>query len=389
MRPHEHGSLRVAFTTRVLLGQPRVLPRKTRAPHPQSAGLPCERYNMPWPRTPAARNSGNLEDATPPMRQLHPYPFLTALLLLLPSPAANAAPAPTRTTLTAADATLSASVHSATGEPVSSGAVDFLLPSGQSLGSAIVQANGAANLSLRTLPAGTGTGLTGEPILPVTAVYQPFGENSSWSSSASAVTAIATPQAAAVPDFAVTGNPTTITTARGAYGTTILTVASVGGYTGAVQLSCSGLPAQVNLRFQSHPANPCAQWNIHHHAPARNARPFRPRLPAASTGPASYPPAPAQPLPSLFQVLCCSPVLPAAAAAPSPTPPCSARLYFSPPARLPAALSAMATCTTHPRWPEAPPPAPIPSPWSSTARRAPLFWSTNCISVSWSSDLVQ
>ncbi len=190
------------------------------------------------------------------MRQMHPYTFLKQLLaslvLLLPFSPAHAAgrPAPTRTTLTASGPTLSAAVRTATGEPVTAGTVDFLLPSGESLGSAIVGADGAATLALGKLPPGSGTSVAGDPTLPVTAVYQSSTENSVFAGSASPTAAVTSEAATTVlPDFTLTGNPTTVTAKQGAYGTTAITVTAVGGYTGAIQLSCTGLPAQVTCAF--------------------------------------------------------------------------------------------------------------------------------------------
>ncbi len=185
------------------------------------------------------------------MRQMHPDSFpslLSVFLLLLPVFAAQAAPlpAPTRTNVSVAGATVSAAVHTAAGEPVATGTVDFLLPNGQSLGSALVGPDGTATLAPVAVPVGTFTTVTGASALPVAAAYHPTDDSLASSVSPAADLPAAT---AATPDFSVTGSPTTVTAARGSYGTTTLTVSSAGGYAGAIQLSCTGLPAQVTCAF--------------------------------------------------------------------------------------------------------------------------------------------
>lgn len=193
------------------------------------------------------------------MRQTHPqctvstrprrFPFrLAACMLLLPVPFAQASdpPAtPTRTTLavaptgTGTGATLSASVKTATGNPAGEGTVDFLLPGGQSLGSAVVGVDGLATLKLTGVP----------PSGVVSAAYTPL-QTGQFSSSASVATTLSTPDAGSVlPDFSVTGSPTSVTTAAGGYATTALTVSSLGGYSGAIQFSCTGVPASTTCAF--------------------------------------------------------------------------------------------------------------------------------------------
>lgn len=155
---------------------------------------------------------------------------------------------PTRTALTVAPAetgsgaTLSATVQTVTGTPVGAGTVDFLLPGGQSLGSAIVGADGSATLKLGSVP----------PESVVSAAYTAGSAqyNSSASVATSLAGALATPQASAVlPDFTVTGNPTSLSTTAGGYAATALTVSSLGSYSGAIQFSCTGLPASTTCAF--------------------------------------------------------------------------------------------------------------------------------------------
>ncbi|RRA48320.1 hypothetical protein [Acidipila sp. EB88] len=214
------------------------------------------------------------------MRQKHPLEFLdfssltaalrasrhvaTACVMLagalLAHPAAQAQSvqdaAPTRTTLVASAVdtgirtgeTFTARVATSTGTPVTTGTVDFVLASGQSLGSAIVAADGTASLTVAQLPAATTKSVSGGGQLAVTANYN--AATTALANSASVATAVATPAATTqLPDFTVTASQSTLTVTAGAYGTSVLTVTSVGGYTGSMELSCSNLPAQVTCAF--------------------------------------------------------------------------------------------------------------------------------------------
>lgn len=219
------------------------------------------------------------------MRQIHPshqtrrsvarpgrillFGLTFSLLLLMCGRGAWAdSAAPTRTTLAVhpADpsdgggATLTATVRTATGSTVTAGTVDFELASGQSLGSAVVAADGTATLVLSKLPVASTTAIDGSSQVQVAAVFSPAqpvassiasaAATAAFTGSRSVATAVTSPAVTNVtPDFTVTGNPTTVTAKQGSYGTTVLTVASVGGYAGSIQLSCSGLPAQVTCAF--------------------------------------------------------------------------------------------------------------------------------------------
>lgn len=213
------------------------------------------------------------------MRQMHPYQqslstrlagsrrvilglaALTAALsmALLPGTANAATLTPTRTTFATAPAatgtgsTLTATVQTATGTPVTSGTVDFLLggqanQAVQSVGSAIVQPDGVASLTVAKLPTATAKSIAGTSEVSLSAAYHANG--ASFADSASVAAQVATAAATTVvPDFTVTGNPTTVTTKQGSYNSTVITVTSVGGYAGSMQLSCSNLPAQVTCAF--------------------------------------------------------------------------------------------------------------------------------------------
>jgi hypothetical protein len=183
-----------------------------------------------------------------------------ALALLLVSAAApamaaqTAAAAPTRSTLAAtalqSGVKLSAVVKTATGATVNTGTVDFLLPNGQSLGSGVVGADGTATLSLARAPQATSKSVDGIDQAAVTAAYQAPAGSTAYSDSDSAALAVTAPDATTqAPGFAATGNPTTVTVKAGSYGTTVLTVNSISGYTGSIEFSCSNLPAQVTCAF--------------------------------------------------------------------------------------------------------------------------------------------
>lgn len=172
-------------------------------------------------------------------------------LMMATSSLAQTTAAPTRTTLavtpngSGAGTILSATVKTAVGAPVSGGSVDFVLPGGQSLGSAVVNGEGVATLSLANAP----TGNAGAP-LTVSAAYTGSDEPGGFENSASVATPLATPQAGTVlPDFTVTGTPTTVTTTAGSYGSTVITVTSVGGYAGAIQFSCSNVAPSTTCSF--------------------------------------------------------------------------------------------------------------------------------------------
>ncbi len=171
--------------------------------------------------------------------------FVFRLTLLALLPVAALAQAPTRTTLAVRDGALAAQVQTPLGEQVASGSVDFLLPSGQSLGSAVVRQDGTATLPLSTLPPATAHAIDGSANLPVTAVYSPSDAYSGSASVAAPVPAVTT----TAPDFALTGSPTTVSVAAGAYGSTAVTITSVGGYSGAIQFSCANLPPLATCVF--------------------------------------------------------------------------------------------------------------------------------------------
>jgi len=153
----------------------------------------------------------------------------------------------TRTQVTAAREagavlTLKAQVGGAAGETVNEGSVSFETAKG-SLGSVFVH-DGTATLELTNAPAWARS---------VTAVYH--GDAAFASSTANA----AVPeQASGLPGFTVTASPSSLTLPAGQYGTINLTITSQNGFSEAVNLSCSGLPADSTCNFNPVVATPPA-----------------------------------------------------------------------------------------------------------------------------------
>jgi hypothetical protein len=106
-----------------------------------------------------------------------------------------------------------------------------------SLGSAFVQGDGSATLTLDKVPANT---------KQITAVYS---GNNSYAASTSASVAVQAAATAALPDFSVAANPTSLTLTPGQYGTSIITVTPENGFAQSVTLSLSGLPAGTSSLF--------------------------------------------------------------------------------------------------------------------------------------------
>jgi hypothetical protein len=172
--------------------------------------------------------------------------------------AAQGTPIQTRTALAvstertgaATETVFTAHVTDSTGNDLNTGVVTFDTAAG-SLGSAAVDGSGDATLSVTSLPEGTsGTGLG------VTAVYHPAaasetetGAPATVTASSASAQAVVKPEAAGVPDFTLTADPSSVTVAQGQYGTMVLTIAPVNGFAEQVSLSCSNLPAQATCSF--------------------------------------------------------------------------------------------------------------------------------------------
>ena len=182
--------------------------------------------------------------------------FETALLTVLMLLGASAARAQqvTRTQLNTSTQngklTFAARVSDLTSGPLDTGSVSFETVKG-SLGSAFVM-NGRAKLTVSSLPTG---------VKRVTAVYHPATPD--FAPSASSPVAAATPDAGStVPSFNVTASPSSATVTAGNFTTVVLTVNSVNGFDGTVNLSCSNLPKQSTCTFTPVSLTPPANGSI-------------------------------------------------------------------------------------------------------------------------------
>ncbi len=167
----------------------------------------------------------------------------------------QADPVRTRTELTVAtresqtsprpETLFTAHVTDATGQPASEDAgvatVSFETASG-SLGSAIVDEDGVATLTVTSLPAED----AGQ--LAVHAVYHPAGSTARTAGSVSPA-ALVVSDASAVPDFTVTANPSSLSVQPGGTGTSSVTITPLNGFNEQVTLSCSNLPTQTTCSF--------------------------------------------------------------------------------------------------------------------------------------------
>jgi hypothetical protein len=178
--------------------------------------------------------------------------FLTVLMLL--TCGAAHAQQVTRTQLSSSQLNgklkFSAQVTDLMSSPLSTGSVSFETAKG-SLGSAFVQ-NGTAWLTVSSLPKGVGQ---------VTAVYHPATTDyaASVSSPVAAANAATT---STVPTFNVTASPTSASVTAGGFTTVLLTVNSVNGFTGTVNLSCSSVPAAATCTFNPVSVTPKANGSI-------------------------------------------------------------------------------------------------------------------------------
>jgi len=168
---------------------------------------------------------------------------------------AQAAPGNTRTDLTVAtresqssprpETVFTAHVTDPAGQPAGEDAgaatVSFETAAG-SLGSAIVDESGVATLAVASLPAAD------DGQLAVHAVYHPGGVTARTAGSVSPV-ALVVSDASAVPDFAVTANPSSLTVQPGGTGASAVTITPLNGFNEQVTLSCSNLPTQATCSF--------------------------------------------------------------------------------------------------------------------------------------------
>jgi len=148
---------------------------------------------------------------------------------------ASAATAPAGTAVT-----LTAVVTAAQGTP--SGTVTFS-SNGFAIGSSAVDSSGTAVLVVNDLPIGT------DSIQAVFAGTTPFP-----SSTSSAVSVIITE----APSFGVSSSSTSLTIKQGQTGSTTISLTPVGGFSAAVEFSCSGLPLYATCAFSPQSVNPGA-----------------------------------------------------------------------------------------------------------------------------------
>lgn len=160
------------------------------------------------------------------------FTVLLAVLALLWIPVAHAEQV-TRTLLTRSTTdgklTLTAEVTDLESNPLNSGSVSFDTAKG-SLGSAFVE-DGSASLTLDSVPSS---------VEQVVAVYHPA--TTSYAASLSTPAAVSSEDTSTAASFNVTADPSTVTLTPGQYGTIVLTLNSVNGFAGVVNLSCSFLP---------------------------------------------------------------------------------------------------------------------------------------------------
>jgi uncharacterized membrane protein len=175
---------------------------------------------------------------TTAVRQVAYWAAVLTLLLVLPQ--GHSQTVGTRTSLSVAKdeakTTLTVTVKDPTGAAVSNGAVSFV-SGGQSLGSAFVDENGKATLTLDQVPANA---------KQITAVYS---GNEHYAASASASASIQADASTGLPDFSISASPTSLSLSPGDYGTSIITVTPINGFTQSVTMSISGLPTATPTTF--------------------------------------------------------------------------------------------------------------------------------------------
>ena len=104
-----------------------------------------------------------------------------------------------------------------------------------SLGSAFVNADGTATLTIPTLPPGTHS---------VRAVFSGTENSTSSASEAADITS-----EASAPDFSLTATPTTLNLTAGGQGAVAITITPGAGFSNYVALSCAGLPLFTTCNF--------------------------------------------------------------------------------------------------------------------------------------------
>jgi len=127
-----------------------------------------------------------------------------------------------------------ARVSDIAGNPATGGTVSLENLQGASFGSAFVT-NGEATLTLDQHPAG-----------PLYAVYS---GNTAFRSSTAVAQVSSDASSGTEPDFTISASPTSLSLSPGQYGTIVLSIAPVNGFSDMVTLSCSGNPAASACNF--------------------------------------------------------------------------------------------------------------------------------------------
>jgi hypothetical protein len=89
----------------------------------------------------------------------------------------------------------------------------------------------------------------------------PVGSNAACFGRASNCVTV-TPVASTTPDFSISCNPSTLSIGQGGNGASTCTVSSQNGFSSAVTLSCTGLPAGASCGFSANPVTPPANGSV-------------------------------------------------------------------------------------------------------------------------------
>lgn len=130
--------------------------------------------------------------------------------------------------------TFTARVSDIAGNPATGGTVSLENAQGASFGSAFVK-NGEATLSLNQQPAGR--------------LYAVYSGNTAYRSSTTVAQVSSNATTTTEPDFTISAAPTSLSLSPGEYGTVVLTITPLNGFSDMVTLSCSGNPAASACNF--------------------------------------------------------------------------------------------------------------------------------------------
>ncbi len=166
----------------------------------------------------------NSSSSTSPLISLTGTPFTTTLVLS----AAPMSGTPGQAFL------LTAGVSPSSSSGYTAGGTVTFFDGGVSMGAPVTLSSGSAALNKSDFTNGVHT---------ITATYS--GDTNFAAGSTISPTMITV----AVPDYSIVANPAALTVQRGATGTSVLTITPVGGFTGEVTFTCSGLPQFTTCAF--------------------------------------------------------------------------------------------------------------------------------------------